>query len=621
MAGILRIANLCKTYSITNTERQDVLKGIDVELNAGEFVALLGESGCGKSTLLNILGGMDTDYTGSVVVKGKFIRDFSEEEMDNYRKKGVGMIFQNYNLIPHMTLKENVEIALDLSSIDKETRSERALDLLNIVGLKMHADKLPNQLSGGQKQRVAIARALANNPSIILADEPTGALDKESTEDIINLLKKISSMGKLVVVVTHSEQVANSCSRILKMDEGVINEDIIKEKPSKNKYEKYQEVEVKNISFKSILKLAFKNILGNLKRNLFVSFGISIGIAALIIILCLSDGITGYVKDYYAKDEMSTIVMTYNNKSLTSSEISKVENLYGVDTIYKSHKALSATYNYDDLSGNMGSMYCYHNETIFPDILYGAKELADNEIAINTSFAEELSKDGIIGVIGKTISVKYQDVTQEFVIKSIYSDDSTRFSSYISKADMEAFFGGTMSSNLLYVKAIDITYLESVVDSLKDLGYTIETYEDSSSVILDYIDIGTKVLVAISLIATIVSAIMIIIVEYISVLERTNEIGILRAIGGRKKDISRLFITEAGYLGISGGIIGVGLSLLLSLVVNVITKITMNYFFISFNFLYYILGLFVAVLVSIIAGIAPSRKAAGLDPVEALRFE
>ena len=178
-----------------------------------------------------------------------------------------------------------------------------------------------------------------------------------------------------------------------------------------------------------------------------------------------------------------------------------------------------------------------------------------------------------------------------------------------------------MSSNLLYVKAIDITYLESVVDSLKDLGYTTETYEDSSSVILDYIDIGTKVLVAISLIATIVSAIMIIIVEYISVLERTNEIGILRAIGGRKKDISRLFITEAGYLGISGGIIGVGLSLLLSLVVNVITKITMNYFFISFNFLYYILGLFVAVLVSIIAGIAPSRKAAGLDPVEALRFE
>ena len=146
MAGILRIANLCKSYSITNVEKQEVLKGID-------------------------------------------------------------MIFQNYNLISHMTLAQNVEIALELSSIDKETRKERALDLLNIVGLKEHADKLPSQLSGGQKQKVAIARALANNPSIILADEPTGALDKESTEDIIQILKRITSMGKLVLVVTHSEQV------------------------------------------------------------------------------------------------------------------------------------------------------------------------------------------------------------------------------------------------------------------------------------------------------------------------------------------------------------------------------------------------------------------------------
>ena len=142
-----------------------------MELGSGELVRLLGESGCGKSTLLNIIGGLDTDYTGSVVIRGKFIRDYSENEMDDYRKKKVGLIFQNYNLIPHMTLKENVEIAMKMTDIEESEMKKRALELLELVGLKEHADKYPNQLSGGQKQRVAIARSLANNPEIILADE------------------------------------------------------------------------------------------------------------------------------------------------------------------------------------------------------------------------------------------------------------------------------------------------------------------------------------------------------------------------------------------------------------------------------------------------------------------
>lgn len=181
MAAIIRIANLSKTYKITNTIKQDVLRGISGEFNRGELVAILGESGSGKTTLINILGGMDSDYTGSVVIKGKYIRDFQESEMDDYRKKRVGLIFQNYNLIGHMDVISNIEIAMVMSDISEKVRRERALDLLKLVGLEDQAYKMPNQLSGGQKQRIAIARALANNPQIILADEPTGALDKEST--------------------------------------------------------------------------------------------------------------------------------------------------------------------------------------------------------------------------------------------------------------------------------------------------------------------------------------------------------------------------------------------------------------------------------------------------------
>jgi ABC-type lipoprotein export system ATPase subunit len=222
MASLLRMANIEKSYFITKTQKQDVLKGINAEFDRGELVALLGESGCGKSTLINILGGLDSEYTGSVVVKGQFLRDYSQKEMDDYRKKRVGLIFQNYNLINHMTIIENIEISMQMSDIDEKVRKERAMDLLKLVGLSDHAKKLPTQLSGGQKQRVAIARSLANNPSIILADEPTGALDKESEDIIMKILKKIVESGKLVIIVTHSQIVANQCSRVVYIDEGKI---------------------------------------------------------------------------------------------------------------------------------------------------------------------------------------------------------------------------------------------------------------------------------------------------------------------------------------------------------------------------------------------------------------
>jgi len=193
--ALLRVANLNKSYYLNKTQKQEVLKGVDIEFKSGNLVALLGESGCGKSTLINILGGLDMDYTGSIVIKGDFIRDFTEKEMDDYRKKRVGLIFQNYNLISHMSIKENIEIAMTISDVDEKVRTERSMDLLKMVGLAKYANKLPSQLSGGQKQRVAIARALANNPTIILADEPTGALDKDSADLVIKILKKLHNQA------------------------------------------------------------------------------------------------------------------------------------------------------------------------------------------------------------------------------------------------------------------------------------------------------------------------------------------------------------------------------------------------------------------------------------------
>lgn len=178
----LRIANLKKSYRVSRTETQQVLRGLNVEFKRGEFVAVLGESGCGKSTFMNILGGLNQDYTGSIVLDGEFLKDYSEKKLDDYRKSRVGLIFQNYNLISHMTVRENIEVAMTMSNIDRAERKARTQEILAQVGLSDFAEKLPNQLSGGQRQRVAIARSLANTPEILLEDEPTGALDKDSAE-------------------------------------------------------------------------------------------------------------------------------------------------------------------------------------------------------------------------------------------------------------------------------------------------------------------------------------------------------------------------------------------------------------------------------------------------------
>lgn len=621
MASILRLANLCKTYKITNTQKQDVLKGIDLELSDGELVALLGESGCGKSTLINIIGGLDTDYTGSVVIKGKYIRDFTENQMDDYRKKRIGLIFQNYNLISTMTLQENVEIAMHMNGTQKEVRENRALELLDLVGLKSHASKYPNQLSGGQKQRVAIARALANNPPIILADEPTGALDKEASAQVMAILKKISQMGKLVIVVTHSMTVASQCSRIVKMDDGVIVEDNLISEPAKNKYEKYIEEERKYISNKEIANIAIRNVKCKKSRNLLVSMGIAIGIAALILVLALSKGITNYVKDYYESDIMSTTLITTKktNGTFTDDDIKEIKALDGVSKIIESHYAKNLTYKYGESSNPLS--YLYEEISNYePEIIYGTDIKEENDAIIDLDFALTISPEGVVGVLGQCISITYKGTAKEFNIVGIYNNEESS-SVYISQDAMTSYFSSTKTSNYLYIKAKDVTYLEALEEELKDLELTVTTSDNDSSVILDYIDLGTSVLMAVAGISTVASAIMIIIVLYISVIERTDEIGILRSIGARKKDILKMFMVEAIILGTLGGVFGLCFAYIIAGITNLVSYIASGYLFISFNPIYYIIGLLISVLVSLLAGIAPAKKASDLDPIEALRLE
>ena len=291
---MLKLKDIRKEY-LTGENKVEALKGINIEFRKSEFVSILGQSGCGKTTLLNIIGGLDRYTSGDLIINGKSTKKFKSKDWDAYRNYSIGFVFQSYNLIPHQTIISNVELSLTISGVSKKERKERAIKALEQVGLKEHIHKKPNQLSGGQMQRVAIARALVNNPDIILADEPTGALDTKTSVQIMEILKEISK-EKLIIMVTHNPELAEKYStRVVKILDGLITDD---SNPFDSQAEK-EEVEPKNgrtsMKFLTALHLSLNNLMTKKGRTLLTSFAGSIGIIGIALILAISTGVQNYI--------------------------------------------------------------------------------------------------------------------------------------------------------------------------------------------------------------------------------------------------------------------------------------------------------------------------------------
>lgn len=841
---MLQLQRISKVYHTANQEFH-ALKDISIRFRENEFVSILGQSGSGKTTLLNIIGGLDQYTSGDLLIQGKSTKQFKDRDWDSYRNHTIGFVFQSYNLIGHQTALSNVEIAMTLSGVSKAERKKRAIEALERVGLKDHLYKKPNQMSGGQMQRIAIARALVNNPKVVLADEPTGALDSETSVQIMELLKDIAK-ERLVIMVTHNPDLAQTYStRIVQVLDGNILSDSNPYEPTQESKQGDIQFTKTKMSFMTALALSFNNLLTKKGRTFLTAFAGSIGIIGIALILALSNGVSDYVKKVQ-EDTLVSLPLTISeqnqsNLMATSPDLSEKpyrdKNELGVNTLltnllkkqigkndlasFKTYldkhasevaqltKDIRYQYNlqpyiyasdtsngpksilpsnladevdtanqtikgylqnidywsqlssdeemlnaqYDVLEGRLpkdkseivlivdednqiSDLLLYSLRIKDPSELNDAKKLdelksqtyqysdfigktfkavvntnrfvkennqwmnkIDDEAYMKTQIENglELKIVGVLrqkegtssGVNSPSGGVAYTSALIDYTSEQIQNSDIVKeqeanptinvftgkefakdpkpFNSadlteeekiklvkltpeqqaqYIQQYNENS--AATYEENLAKLGVIDkskpaaIEFYTSSFQQKQELKDFINAYntakkdagEDDKvlaysddiqtimSSITTMVGVITTVLVGFVAISLIVSSIMIAIITYISVLERTKEIGILRAMGASKKDIRRIFTAETAIEGFISGVLGIGITLLATLPINaVVAKMTNveNVAQLPWEAALILIG--ISIVLTMLAGLIPSRIAAKKDPVESLRSE
>ena len=432
---MLELKNIVKTY-VTGGLRQDALKGISISFRESEFVSILGQSGSGKTTMLNIIGGLDRYTDGDLVIGGVSTKEFRDADWDCYRNNSIGFVFQSYHLIPHQTVLANVELALTLAGVSKKERRARAISVLKKVGLADHIHKKPNQMSGGQMQRVAIARALINNPEILLADEPTGALDSETSVQIMELLKEIAK-DKLVIMVTHNPQLAEKYStRIVRLLDGRIIDD-------SNPYEQVEPTAERvrhrkvSMSFGTALALSFNNLRTKKGRTLLTAFAGSIGIIGIALILSLSTGMNTYITDVQ-RDTMASYPLTISAETMDLSDLMgirvEIVEMRSGDAADDARDAVFADYTALETDERLSASIVENNLTEF-------KKYLDDP---NSDIRQYLGENGIVYTYDVRFSVYSHDADGS-LIDSDSEPDETSGSAFGTVGGMNRLTGAADS--------------------------------------------------------------------------------------------------------------------------------------------------------------------------------
>lgn len=456
---MLELNDIKKDY-VSGSTTVSALKGINLRFRDCEFVSILGQSGCGKTTMLNIIGGLDKYTSGDLKINGVSTKNYRDRDWDFYRNNSIGFVFQSYNLIPHQTVLSNVELALTLSGVSKAERKKRAIEALEKVGLGEQIHKKPNQMSGGQMQRVAIARALVNNPDILLADEPTGALDTETSIQIMELLKEISK-DRLIIMVTHNPELAKDYStRIVRLLDGVITDDsdpysledmeadirakeAVKVKTSEKKIKKSGKKQKTSMSFFTALSLSFNNLMTKKTRTILTAFAGSIGIIGIAMILSISNGIQLYI-DRVQRDTLSSYPITLQAEAIDIS--SMVSSMTG-NSDSEEHEDKSKIYSNDIMGDMINTMV----KEVKSNNLSEFKKYIENGSSDIKSYVSDIqySYDVPLNIYMKDTSNGVEQLNPGTMFDSIYGEGATSASSSMSSGMGMGMFSNSSVWNQL----------------------------------------------------------------------------------------------------------------------------------------------------------------------------
>ncbi|MBQ9259580.1 MAG: MacB family efflux pump subunit [Neisseriaceae bacterium] len=644
---LLQLSDIRRSFD-SGGEPLEVLKGIDLTIHAGEMIAIVGASGSGKSTLMNIIGCLDKPSKGQYLVGGKDVATMSPDELAHLRREYFGFIFQRYHLLGDLTAAENVAIPAIYAGVPHDKRITRAKELLTRIGLGERVDYRPNQLSGGQQQRVSISRALINGGEVILADEPTGALDSVSGKEVMKILRELNDDGHTIIIVTHDMNVANNAKRIIEIKDGNIIADRQTEHADKEqnrlperKRERANPIDRLRESF----KMATRAIVGHKMRSFLTMLGIIIGIASVVLVVALGNGMQ---KSVLAEiSAMGTNVLDiypgapgqrnpWRVRTLKVADANVLAQQSFVKGVTPGVQRGGVTVKYGNLSAE-GSVRGVGEEyfdvvglKLSSGSLFGKKEVdtyATGAVVDQNTLKNLFPNDTARSVLGRTIIINNMPAT----IIGVAEDNNTAFNNANNvtvwlpyTTVMNRLLGQTHISYITVRldDSIPSTAAENIVSNILEqrhgtIDFTIMN-SDSIRQTMENVTNSMKYLIsAIAVISLIVGGIGVMNIMLVSVTERTQEIGVRMAIGARSGDILQQFLIEAALICLIGGLIGILLALGIGYVLPKVSKEIV----LSFS-LFSMIGAFItATAIGIIFGYMPAKNAAKLDPVAALSRE
>ncbi len=641
----------------------DVLKGIDLVIEDGDFVAIMGPSGSGKSTLMNILGLLDVPSSGSYQFNQIETAQMNENDLAILRRKEIGFIFQQFNLLPRMSAVENVGLPLLYSKLSQGL--ERALELLKLVGLSDRATHRPNELSGGQQQRVAIARSLVNSPQMILADEPTGNLDSVSEKEIMKILKDLNQSGITIVIVTHEEEIGHQAHRLIRMRDGlIVSDERIKENTflkRKNTAPLKSDMGVESSSstlhsnpfYDSLdyFKQGFKTLMANKVRTGLSMLGILIGVAAVVAMLAVGRGAQNAIEEQLSSLGSNLLMirpgsvrvagvtqeggaanrLSYNDIGILKSRINSLKNVSGQVSGRAQVTANAKNWN-TQVQGTSAAWAEMHNSV--PPIgrffnedenavrqrlaVVGAtivRELFGSKIPIGEMIKINKVNFQIIGVLPEKGASGWRDQDDVIIIPLSTAMHRLLGRENLDLIEAEVNNPENMDNTQLSIGNV-LTTQHKIPQSQQEEAFQIRNMADIQSALQQSSQTMSLLLSTIAAISLLVGGIGIMNIMLVSVTERTREIGLRKALGARAQDILAQFLSESVVVSVVGGSFGIFLGWLitisLSAVIGWATSVSLNSVLVSFIF---------SAMIGIIFGVYPAQKASRLNPIDALRSE